>query len=1084
MKSSAIIEILTEIERYPYFLFLNDLSNINKEIAALPWNCILTTITDISSVENLFKLQNRQCRIVTSPEEFDKLPNKKNMLNIVFLQGINSIESISIEQKMKLKTDITQYFNIIPSLVLQFGHIVFDSIKFTPLVTEEKINEFIYKNRKQSIYIFNFAESLIEKEILSTKEVLTANDSLNDSFINEDLSLYTYKDSNNSNSSNQLNFFINNKRVCKTKTEYSDFLKTFNILTDNEIQEISVPDYLHSNYFYLFLQNSANDYCWYGYENKFNYVRPEDKNTLDIVKNSLNNIQKNNYILLYGQSGSGKTITVNYIAYKIFSEHKYPVIYLKKNQIDFFKNTERAFSHNIEYSNPGYSLLDDFIKDLEDEGAKNILLVCDLSCYSEDYSQTYESLARYLHNRGRNFVLLCTGYAKSEKNIIQQELSVLFSKSNNQIKSFIDYITPLASLSNEEIETIKNFINTNKEELNLFSIFYHFFAVTRPTLTQGIRKEAEVSIQSVLQHCKDNNSYELSLMQLALKQAGLIDDIDIKKSISIKDQDIQTLLIVTAICCVYNVSFPTSLALKLLPDLTVDLIKTITSIPFFIFSEEDDDFSFSIRSPLDAKVLLNSFNVNSEGVIDNICLLIQKANLYSSSYVANREIKCIADLLHRIGPAYKLTKAEYGNYYHKIIEALNNLHENNKKIDTRIVLIEMNYMREFYDDKNRKKEISNAEFTNAMKTIISLGDSYSAISNYSKDFYYVMIKIETANTRYALCKDNTNIDELFTAKKDAEAVFALYENAYSYTIWFQTCNKIYECTQDKMILKEMLGKMDLLRAENEDIDEDTFLSKEFQKVYENLLGTSNNYIESLIQKGNAVGLYLKATKFLKENQLNMSNHADISRVQYEKYNELEHSVFSQSNLAMIERNSECLWLYIKLKWILYNGRPFFLGDKELTRMDAYKWKEILDLCSEYIRLNQNAEVERSNIIVEYLQALCYAQLEDYNNSIVILTKLRERSESYYLSNRVYSRHMLCDKNGEILKFSGRIKINPNGKISVYINKINNGVSPIFCNRNNLRNFQPENGKTDDNFQLGIGIMGFSVFHGYNGGKND
>ena len=100
MSSNLALEMLSEIERYPYFLFLNDLSNINKDIATLPWNCIITTNTDISSVESYFKLQNRQCRIITSPEEFEKVPNTKNMLNIVFILGTQPLETLNVEQKI------------------------------------------------------------------------------------------------------------------------------------------------------------------------------------------------------------------------------------------------------------------------------------------------------------------------------------------------------------------------------------------------------------------------------------------------------------------------------------------------------------------------------------------------------------------------------------------------------------------------------------------------------------------------------------------------------------------------------------------------------------------------------------------------------------------------------------------------------------------------------------------------------------------------------------------------------------------------------------------------------------------------
>ena len=164
-----------------------------------------------------------------------------------------------LNRKFNLMSNITQYFNIIPTLLLQFGHIVFDEIKISKFITEDKISELIYKIRKGSVIIFNHKSDLLENGISSIKELITFNDSFEKIFSNEDLSLYTYDGTIYDNSEKQINFFINQKRIYKSKKDYSDFLKSFYILTEQEINEISVPDYLLSNYYYLFLQNSGTD---------------------------------------------------------------------------------------------------------------------------------------------------------------------------------------------------------------------------------------------------------------------------------------------------------------------------------------------------------------------------------------------------------------------------------------------------------------------------------------------------------------------------------------------------------------------------------------------------------------------------------------------------------------------------------------------------------------------------------------------------------------------------------------------------------------------------------------------------------
>lgn len=1085
MNTQSKTNMLNEMNHYPYYLFINNPDKISKKIASLPWNCVFTTSTNLEKTLSLFTLPNRNCRSIETPDDFIKTPNKKNNLNIVFLNGTKNIENLDFIQKMAIKSNISKFFEIFPENLSHFGSLVFDSIEFENSIIE-KIQELVYRLRNKSSIFFNVNQSsFFENELYKHKETYLITESIETFFNDTDLSLYSYSTDDNTFSENQFDFFINKQKLFKSKSQYSDFFDNFYLMTDQEVNKIDVPEYLRSNYFHIFLQNSANDYEWYGYQNNFNYERNEEKKLFDTVQSSLKKVNSTNVIFVYGQTGSGKTIAINNIAYKIYSEHEYPVIYLKKAQIDYIKNSENYFSQTLEYEKSSCSLLDDFMKDLEDFGAKNILLIWDLSLYPEDYNSIYQKLEKYLHNRGRNFVLLCTGYEKPEtvKKISLFNLTPFLSEPLN-IENFIKHIEYYAGLEPEELKSLQNFIAKNNQ-LNLFSVFYHFFSSTHQTLTEGVHREAEISIDSVISHCSSSDDLTLSSMQIALMKAGLVNKIEISKSLKISNTDIQNLLTITAICCENGVSLPSSLALKILPELQYDILKNITSIPFFIFTEENDDFTFSIRSKLEAQILLNSFNIDIDEKIKRICQLINKANLFSSSYGANREIKCIADLLHNIGPTYKSQKQIYMNSYKAIINVLKLLHNTNQKIDIRIILIEINYIRECYTEKLRNRTIDNKEFDKEMEYIIKIGDSYSAISEQSKDFNYIMIKVETANARYALSKsDPTNFEELKRAKQDAESVFAMYDNQYSYTIWFQTCNKLYENTKNYDYLAEMLNKIELLKSENENIEEDFYLTKEFATVNEYLSGTSNDYINSLINKGNPNGVFLKATKYLAKNNLNLNDYTQITGEQAKKFLEMKNSIFTENVMTLVYKSPKCLWLYIKLCWLLADGKGFHLGEKELTCISKNNWSNLLGLCQKFLAINNAVNSDRVNLMIEYLEALCFAQLEEYTSALNILNNIRELSESYYLPNRVYSRHMLCKENGEIRTFTGRIKVSSSGKISVYINEIKNGNVPIFCNPNNLRNFQAIDGKTDSNFQIGIGIMGFSVFHGYVGGKNE
>jgi hypothetical protein len=199
--------------------------------------------------------------------------------------------------------------------------------------------------------------------------------------------------------------FIENKMLLKCQ----NFAQ---LLTDESVNETRPMGKAEKErYFELFLDNSSIRPQWYGYDPELDYYleRPFEETLYKLIQIFLNGKEKELPdipgnkklpIILEGDPGTSKSITLGAIAFKIFKNRKNPVVFIKNEELSFKNDECREFQ-----------LLDQLLREIENApGAdERVLIIWDTAAY-RNVEDIAGNLSRMLDNLGRRFVLVCTAY--------------------------------------------------------------------------------------------------------------------------------------------------------------------------------------------------------------------------------------------------------------------------------------------------------------------------------------------------------------------------------------------------------------------------------------------------------------------------------------------------------------------------------------------------------------------------------------------------------------------------------------------------------------------------------------------------
>lgn len=1113
MQISTILKYFDANE--PMLLFIGENFDYekNNKLLDLPWSCIYESMKEDQMIIKRLNNDNRLCRKIYRPEDIKgKVLDQKN-LKVVRLFDENADES-SASARRKINKNASNLLDKIPQLIQFIGMIVIigyaeddkaDLDMMCTLLSELRNESIIYIGKCSNETHNELREILSEKKAIIEEEIefLT---------VDEDFDIEYQESIDNSVGVNRI--YINEKLYNFEKGELFEISKFAEVLDYAKIHGQEIPAYLYQNYFYAFIKNSVYKPQWFGYKAGFNLERYFEAGLYRNVVRTLDNPAKDNKpILVMGQTGSGKSIALANLAYKIFCDKQYPVIYMNNINLDFSPKVQKIDGKINHTYSAQFKALDTLIQKYEAIGARNTLLIWDGSAFVRDRNK-YISLYNVLRNkRGHNIVLVCSAYESFESELNEDDnkpfkivnVNVKFQKNTehderDELSKLRTLLKRKAKLDREEIDKIVNLIIANEMDYNnIMTTFYYLFYDIRAGIEQGIQNEAEKTLKEVISSVKFESQYVNDLKNAMIKAGAVVQrNFDSEDNASTENVNLKDFLICIAICSQYRLAMPSRMAFEILGVSEMEEMKKVLRIPFFSFDDEENmDFSIRIRTKLEAELLLKAYKVTVEeeiNYINNIIYSISENDYFNQG----NEIDMVTTMLYRMGPnsGNLLIVKKYQEYYLEISETLKKLREEREIVSPSLGLQEITYMREYC----LSAEIADERKIELLKSAIEIGDKLLGIFSRVSNLITAcdMLTVEISNSRLRLCTLDKSL--IFTESgkglNDIRDVIAHNpDNIYAYHAMIELAILQYNEEDDDLekahLLAELCDTVDRVREENLLMASNRYFIEPANRVFQ-LYGQfkCDEYFDELVDQGNYAGIYLKSKRILSDaglGQLNKEKYTDkqISDIKYVIEELLENSRYDE----ITSKSHQCQYLLLRLKWIVYNKKPIFSANGKYTRMNVQEWEEIKQICEHYDEtfIKSNIVEANSASSVLYILALAYAELDDFKASMRIVLKLKKDTEWYGYGNRTRVKHYLCDDNGQLLTYSGSFTPDTDEiteKGYVQIDKIkpewNNFKSGIYFHKHNIKDIDIKSGLTSNKFQLGLAYMGFSVFHGQSG----
>lgn len=441
-------------------------------------------------------------------------------------------------------------------------------------------------------------------------------------------------------------FYSNQKRVWIDRAKIPGKLSQIEILTDGFVYHedpkgrLAMKDAFEK---YLCPERYAFP-KWYGYfEDKGFYIprAADDK----LYKKVIKALEKGTDapIILCGAPSCGKTVTAGALAYRIYKEHQYPVVFIRAD----------------DKGEPAAENLNKFLLYLKtkSEDEQPVLIIWDLSSVNQGKKEIKDAAddlqCALRDNCGRRFVLLCTAYEYekvAERNMITLDRSLKDEEKTAFLDKLGELEENLRKLRIEEGGEIKRIIDKYRSEsdLDIAIMFYDMKTEFVSFFAEGLQIEQTVMADYIFDKLNAQRTRvfdRLIQLYMAETRTKYNDEEAQKETI---DSEIRLQLEEFNLCIALfglaDLKAPSSLALSFFPGIN---LQGISYIPWIQQKYLDDSYEafFCFRNNLEAELFVS--------------------NYFSQDDKSGREAEIIFSMIERIIDFFIEDRAEHPSYFLK-----------------------------------------------------------------------------------------------------------------------------------------------------------------------------------------------------------------------------------------------------------------------------------------------------------------------------------------------------------------------------------------------------------------------------------
>lgn len=762
--------------------------------------------------------------------------------------------------------------------------------------------------------------------------------------------------------------------------------------------------------FRSFLAESGVQPIWNAFAQGLPFERDCEADLLKEVRVRLHGqVFNSEPVILHGQAGSGKTITLASVALKIHEERKYPVVFIARRSQKF-----------------NYADLDNFCQWAEEAGFSATVVVWD----GMQELEQYNLLHKYLLGRGRKFVLIASSYKVDEDDSLGNKLVLSPSLlSSAEIPRFKLHISSFESTLGASLDVF-----LKDGDSSFLVALYRLLPESRGQVRKGLNLEAGAAAALI------RNKSELikpeaqeTILSIALQKAGMLTERKIlpdEPSLVAgewihAEQELIGLILVPG---QFGLQVPIEILLRSISRSAVtNFHAVVEGIDLFRWSEDSlDNITLGVRHALEAKIIAQSRLGGPHAEIEYAIKLISniRQNLTRRD---SPEVQFAADLIHNLGPKGPEKKL-YAPYYLDLARALAGTRQNNGVQSHRLILQESSLLREAIvlnlipesDLSGRLLLLEQAELvlSEAVKDIdfskktarlngMLLNELASIYGTRAREYiraeepvglvleeFYKAKKI-AMNARGLMPEDFFPIDVIAWCTKDVLKYARLDERERLEIITsifnvFTLCDGDEIGTRDKVMLERR-------RVEFADLLGDEVLKKESLEALAKLGSTAGYYLQAAAIAGG-----LPSSDTLLDDQVLSKYEAAAS--------------YLSDNYELIQADGRCLYLYLRYWWSSASKLSFFPAERTAVPFSNVQWTKALQIIEGLIAVGE----EYSSPSLLYLQAICKWQLGYHDIALELWRELQRLSDRVTGRRRVLKTYLSSDASGRPIKYNGTV----------------------------------------------------------------
>ncbi|MBK9155719.1 MAG: hypothetical protein IPM25_16180 [Chloracidobacterium sp.] len=806
-----------------------------------------------------------------------------------------------------------------------------------------------------------------------------------------------------------------------------------------------------------FLANSSGRPDWKGFARGFAFKRDFETELEGSITKMLKGAGSlRRPLILHGRTATGKTVACGSLAYKTKIEGKFPVLFIERK-------TNRPNFHDIS----------SFCEWAENEGSAATLVIWDAMA---EVSQ-YEELVRFLQSRGRKAVIIGTSYLIPDQKISAASREYYVEAKDRfgehelpRLRKFVGGLDP----------NLEQYVDrfTKNESVTFLVALYRLLPSSRPKVQLGVVEEVGYAEEQIIRKSKSRPVRIFqSSMGTALINAGvataseinLEEVIEVSGDFTTRIEEIIGLIMVPGS---FGHAVPLEILIRAFDRVRIEeLVPILRDIDIFTWTEDEvGNLFLGPRQALEARILVNRRLGSAEVEIGYATKLLLEIKDGTNS-VENTELNFAVDLVRSLGPN-GANPARYSRYWLTLSDVLRTLRTERGVLNPRLMLQEAFLRREYVIANTLPVTDSIGLLESAVETLEHAIDELPDDRRQNKLRSIMLVeraavlgaKLQLLNEHKILNSDIRRIYEgirasiLAARTLDPDSFRPVDVLAWTSTALLK--GELIDESTRLEITADLLYAFDSINADELGVEREQFERRrmEIGDVLD-LHEMRDDAFDHLASIGSTAGLYLRARNKLKDVDLTepVVSGKDLaacsSAMEYLNQNE-----------DLIASDGRCLYLQLRLWWILKTSEPIFFVERQSVPFAEEDWLYLLRLVE---RIVQSGELYRLSSLL-YLQAVSLFHLGELERSLSVFKEIAFEPEETQGRRRIVRSLLASNPNGTARMFNGTVRWSDGTKGEVFVEDLGRNIRflPHDFNRQEIKV-----GETIAKFHIAFNFIG-------------